>query len=112
MIFAKDDLSKLIDGITTNQVHCTTSETASRHARSKHSLDSPRNIEERFFRDLSQNRLKHGCFKAVPELIQAIDQYIENHNLDPKPFIWTAKASDILEKVKRARAKLTTLQSL
>jgi len=70
------------------------------------------NMVERFFRDLSQNRLKHGCFKAVPELIAAIDQYIENHNLDPKPFIWTAKASDILEKVKRARAKLTTLQSL
>lgn len=67
---------------------------------------------ERFFRDLSQNRLKHGCFKGVAELIEAIDQYIDHHNIEPKPFIWTAKASDILEKVKRARAKLTTLQSL
>ena len=70
------------------------------------------NMVERFFRDLSQNRLKHGCFKSVPELIGAIDEYIANHNTDPKPFIWTAKASDILEKVKRARAKLNTLQSL
>jgi transposase len=70
------------------------------------------NMVERFFRDLSQNRLKHGRFRAVPELIDAIEEYIANHNTNPKPFIWTAKASDILEKVKRARAKLNTLQSL
>jgi hypothetical protein len=44
--------------------------------------------------------------RDVEELITAIGDYIDKHNCKPKPFIWTAKASDILEKVKRARAKL------
>jgi len=59
---------------------------------------------ERFFRDLTQYRLRRGIFRSVEELILAIDQYIARHNENPKPFIWTAKADDILEKVKRARA--------
>jgi transposase len=64
------------------------------------------NMVERFFRDLTQNRLRRGIFRDVEELIMAIGEYIDQHNSKPKPFIWTAKASDILEKVKRARAKL------
>jgi transposase len=64
------------------------------------------NMVERFFRDLTQNRLRRGIFRDVEELITAIGDYIDKHNSKPKPFIWTAKASDILEKVKRARAKL------
>ena len=62
------------------------------------------NMVERFFRDLTENRLRRGTFLDVEDLIAAIGEYIDNHNEDPKPFIWTAKASDILEKVKRARA--------
>jgi hypothetical protein len=58
---------------------------------------------ERFFRDLTQNRLRRGIFRDVEELIMAIGDYIDKQL---KPFIWTAKASDILEKVKRARTKL------
>ena len=58
---------------------------------------------ERFFRDLTQNRLRRGVFRDVEELIIAIGDYIDKHNNRPKPFVWTAKASDILEKVKRAR---------
>jgi transposase len=61
------------------------------------------NMVERFFRDLTQNRLRRGVFRSVEELILAIDDYIGRHNENPKPFIWTARASDILEKVKRAR---------
>ena len=61
---------------------------------------------ERFFRDLTQNRLRRGAFRDVEELIAAIGDYIDKHNDNPKPFVWTAKASDILEKVKRARAAL------
>jgi transposase len=64
------------------------------------------NMVERFFRDLTQNRLKRGVFLDVEELIMAIIDYIDKHNDHPKPFIWTAKASDILEKVKRARKTL------
>jgi len=64
------------------------------------------NMVERFFRDLTQNRLRRGIFRDVEELILAIGQYIDKHNHRPKPFVWTAKASDILEKVKRARKAL------
>jgi len=64
------------------------------------------NMVERFFRDLTQRRLRRGVFRDVEELINAIGDYIDRHNDHPKPFIWTAKASDILEKVKRARAAL------
>jgi len=70
------------------------------------------NMVERFFRDLSENQLKRGVFRSVPELIEAIETYLASHNEDPKPFIWTAKANDILEKVKRARQKLDKLQSV
>ena len=61
---------------------------------------------ERFFRDLTVQRLRRGIFRDVEELVTAIGDYIDKHNDNPKPFIWTAKASDVLEKVKRARAAL------
>lgn len=64
------------------------------------------NMVERFFRDLTQNQLRRGTFTSVAELEHAIVTYIEQHNRAPKPFIWTAKATDILEKVKRAKAAL------
>jgi transposase len=64
------------------------------------------NMVERFFRDLTQNRLRRGIFRNVEELMTAIGDYADHHNKNPKPFIWTAKASDILEKVKRARSAL------
>jgi transposase len=69
------------------------------------------NMVERFFRDLTENRLRRGVFRSVEELIEAIGEYIDHHNEHPKPFIWTTKAADILEKVKRARAALHNRQS-
>ena len=69
------------------------------------------NMVERFFRDLTENRLRRGVFRSVEELIEAIGEYIDHHNEHPKPFIWTTKATDILEKVKRARAALHNRQS-
>ena len=62
------------------------------------------NMVERFFRDLTQQRLRRGVFHSVAELITAIGDYIAQHNEQPKPFIWTASANDILAKVARARA--------
>src|ERR1035437_3152728 len=66
------------------------------------------NMVERFFRDLTEQRLRRGLFPDVEELIMAMGDYIDKHNDNPKPFVWTVKASDILEKVKRARAALDT----
>jgi transposase len=64
------------------------------------------NMVERFFRDITDKRIRRGVFTSVPELEAAINEYIAVHNAKPKPFIWTAKASDILAKVTRARAVL------
>ena len=69
------------------------------------------NMVERFFRDITTHRLRRDAFRSVTELNAAIDDYIRLHNDNPKPFIWTAKANDILEKVKRGRATLDKLQS-
>jgi transposase len=65
------------------------------------------NMVERFFRDLTAKQLRRGVFRNVEELLESIGEFIDNHNRRPRPFIWTAKASDILEKVKRAQAALT-----
>jgi transposase len=64
------------------------------------------NMVERFFRDLTENRLRRGVFRSVGDLITAIDEYLVHHNQDPKPYIWTKSASDILEKVTRAQQAL------
>ena len=69
------------------------------------------NMVERFFRDLSEQRLRAG-FSIRFLTIQAVEEYVGGHNQNPKPFIWTATASDILEKVQRARKKLDKLQSV
>lgn len=70
------------------------------------------NMVERFYRDLTEHRLRLGVFPDAEGLITAIDSYVYKHNQNPKPFIWTAKASDILEKVKCARAALDNTQSV
>src|ERR1017187_4516414 len=69
------------------------------------------NMVERFFRDISENRLRRGVFSSVPELVTAIDEYVTHHNTKPKPFIWTASAHDILQKVIRANSRLSSKQN-
>ena len=64
------------------------------------------NMVERFFRDITDKRIRRDSFTSVAELELAIDLYVAHHNIDPKPFIWTASASDILAKVTRAKATL------
>jgi transposase len=64
------------------------------------------NMVERFFRDLSDKALRRGSFSSVDDLIGGIIEYINAHNENPKPFIWTASATDILAKVKRAQKAL------
>ncbi len=69
------------------------------------------NMVERFFRDITTERLRRGVFTGVPELITAINEYIAHHNTNPKPFIWTASAKDILQKVIRASGRLSFKQN-
>ena len=69
------------------------------------------NMVERFFRDITTERLRRGVFTSVPELEQAIADYIAHHNTNPKPFIWTKSARDILQKVIRANSRLSSKQN-
>ena len=69
------------------------------------------NMVERFFRDITVNRLRRGVFTSVPELVAAIEEYVAHHNTNPKPFIWTKSAADILQKVIRANSRLSSKQN-
>jgi transposase len=64
------------------------------------------NVVEAFFSQLTNRRLRRGAFTSVADLIDAIHAYIDHNNAQPKPFVWTATAASILEKVGRARAAL------
>jgi len=64
------------------------------------------NQVERWFRDLTDKNLRRGIFGSVPELIASIESYLNAHNADPTPYVWTATAESILVKVRRARTKL------
>jgi hypothetical protein len=54
-------------------------------------------------RETPRKRIRRGAFQSVQELEQAISDYIEHNNTDPQPFVWTASAKSILDKVERAR---------
>jgi len=64
------------------------------------------NLVERWFREITDKRIRRGVFRSVPELIRAIDDYIDAHNENPRSYQWVAKAEDILAKVRRAREVL------
>ena len=69
------------------------------------------NQVERFFGLITQERIRRGVFTSVPELEAAIHEYLDHHNADPKPFVWTKSAEEILAKVTRARNALEQLAS-
>jgi transposase len=67
------------------------------------------NLVERWLSQITQKRIRRGIFPSVPDLITAINQYIELTNANPKPFVWTASVETILAKVKRANEVLDAL---
>src|SRR4030043_1057898 len=67
------------------------------------------NMVERWLSQITRKRIRRGTFPSVPDLVAAINQYIELTNLNPKPFVWTATVEAILSKVKRANEALDTL---
>lgn len=69
------------------------------------------NLVERFFAEITDKAIRRGVFHSVDDLIAAIEEYLRVHNNDPKPFVWTATAEQILNKVGRARAALETLST-
>jgi transposase len=67
------------------------------------------NMVERFFAEITRKRIRRGVFHSVAELNSAIMEYLDNHNAEPKPFVWTKSAGDIVEKVARAKQALESL---
>jgi transposase len=64
------------------------------------------NLVERWFRNLTDQAIRRGVFHSVPDLIAAIEHYLQAHNDQPRPFVWHATAEQILEKVRRGRIAL------
>jgi transposase len=64
------------------------------------------NLVERWFKELTDRRLRRGVFDSVKTLTDAIDLWVSHWNDDPRPFVWHKPAADIIAKVKRGRAAL------
>ena len=69
------------------------------------------NLVERFFADLTAEVVREGSFGSVPELVAAMETYLAERNLAPKPYRWRAKGADILAKLQRARKSLDAVTS-
>lgn len=69
------------------------------------------NLVERWFREITDKRIRRESFSGVEQLIRTIMDYIAKHNENPRSLVWTAKADDILAKVRRARAVLDKISS-
>jgi transposase len=68
------------------------------------------NLVERWFRELTEKAIRRGSFVSVPDLKQAIDEFMRAWNDNPKPFIWTASVGQIIEKIDRARTKMEQIK--
>jgi hypothetical protein len=64
------------------------------------------NQVERFFGLITEDAIRRGVFHSVADLEECISRYLDNHNADPKPFVWTATTNKILHKVARAKQAL------
>jgi transposase len=67
------------------------------------------NMVERWFREITDKRIRRGSFKNVPDLIAAINQYIQTHNQNPKVFVWSASVERIMGKIAKCKEALETL---
>jgi transposase len=67
------------------------------------------NLIERWFREITDKRIRRGTFKNLSSLIEAIMTYIEKHNQDPAPFVWSAPVERILAKIAKCKEALGTL---
>jgi len=67
------------------------------------------NMVERFFAKLDDKAIRRGVFNSVPDLIAAIESYLQATNADPEPFVWTATAESIIEKARRGRVALDAI---
>ena len=67
------------------------------------------NLVERWFGEITRKRIRRGIFRSVSELTAAIEEYIRCNNENPKPFVWTKRAEEIINKVAHCKAVTVTL---
>ena len=70
------------------------------------------NLVERWFRDITDKRIRRGSFGSVQELTDAIHDYVVHNNKNPQPFIWTKTAKQIIMKVRRGRVALEAVRKV
>jgi transposase len=64
------------------------------------------NLVERWFAEITRQRIRRGTFRSVSELVRAIREYVRDNNKDPRPFLWTASAATIIRKIRRCKEAL------
>ena len=67
------------------------------------------NVVERWFREITDKRIRRGVFKSVPDLIAAIEEYLAHHNQNPQVFVWSAPVDRILAKIAKCKEALDSL---
>ena len=67
------------------------------------------NLVERWFREITDKRIRRGSFHNVAELIAAIEDYLKCHNQNPRVFVWKALADSIMTKIAKCKEALGTL---
>ena len=67
------------------------------------------NLVERWFRELTDKRIRRGSFHNVPALIRAIHDYLDNHNQNPKVFVWSASVEQLMAKIAKCKEALDAL---
>ena len=109
---AKLDLHLIVDNYATHK-HPRVKSWLKRHPRFHFHFiptsSSWLNMVERWFREISDKRIRRGSFQNVPELIKVIKDYLENHNQNPKVFVWSASVDKILSKIFKCKKVLGTL---
>lgn len=64
------------------------------------------NLVERWFAEITRKQIRRGTFRSVSALIKTINAYLRENNKNPRPFVWTASASSIMNKIRRCREAL------
>jgi hypothetical protein len=67
------------------------------------------NLVERWFREITDKRIRRGSFYSVPQLIAAIEDYLKCHNQNPRVFVWKAPVHNIMTKIAKCKEALGTL---
>src|SRR5467141_2952620 len=66
------------------------------------------NLVARWLGEITRKQIRRGVFKSVDQLIQVIEDYVRHNNKNPKPFVWTKRVDEILEKVNHCKAGTVT----